>query len=467
MADKDLQKKIIQILKRSEGALSSTQIYERISGEKPASRTFSRLLSKLVETKQIVRSGKLKTTRYAAPQIETSFLIPEKISPQQIPNQSAFSGYKIYLKQYFESREKTPIFYDKNRLESYMPNSSYLLPENIIKSLKKSPDPTLMKGETYADKVIATFLKQFTFNSSRLEGAVKNLASTEEIIESGDTSDEKRLIVVNHHRAAQWLIKCALNREYGLHEELEIGAKPIQELHMILMDGLIRGDNEGLVRNDSVKISGTSYIPLSLKEDLTYSLNLIAIKGSKIKNPNEKSFFFFLFIAYLQAFWDGNKRTGRLFSNLPLLSEGLAPNSFHQMNEEEYLMALIYYYETGDQRPIALLWTESYILGMELFVKFEQQYNEVNQLKVQMEPDRAEIVHKIVTNSLGEIHLKKIAQDTWGKSKNNHKYQVEQLLSQVKTDLAKLASTGLGYRKYNLTPETVEKWAKTWKQGKN
>jgi len=49
-------------------------------------------------------------------------------------------------------------------------------------------------------------------------------------------------------------------------------------------------------------------------------LHQIAIKAAAIRNPVEAAFFLWIHVAYLQAFADGNKRTGRLSANMPLLA---------------------------------------------------------------------------------------------------------------------------------------------------
>ena len=50
-------------------------------------------------------------------------------------------------------------------------------------------------------------------------------------------------------------------------------------------------------------------------------------------------------IAYLQPFEDGNKRTSRLASNLPLLLWNCAPLSFLNVEPSDYAMAMLGVYE--------------------------------------------------------------------------------------------------------------------------
>jgi Fic family protein len=49
-------------------------------------------------------------------------------------------------------------------------------------------------------------------------------------------------------------------------------------------------------------------------------------------------------VAYVQAFTDCNKRTGRVIANLPLLQASLPPLSFISVDKEAYTRGLLAYY---------------------------------------------------------------------------------------------------------------------------
>jgi len=44
-----------------------------------------------------------------------------------------------------------------------------------------------------------------------------------------------------------------------------------------------------------------------------------------------------VFVSYLQAFKDVNKRTSRLVCNIPLLKAGFAPFSFMDLDKTQYV----------------------------------------------------------------------------------------------------------------------------------
>jgi len=70
--------------------------------------------------------------------------------------------------------------------------------------------------------------------------------------------------------------------------------------------------------------------------------------------------FLWVNIAYLQPFEDGNKRTSRLASNLPLLLSNCAPLSFLNVEASDYAMAMLGVYERQDVSLAAELFDWTY-----------------------------------------------------------------------------------------------------------
>jgi len=63
------------------------------------------------------------------------------------------------------------------------------------------------------------------------------------------------------------------------------------------------------------------------------------------QNPFEKALIVHFMIPYIQPYTDGNKRTARMLTNAILLAHNLFPLSYRSVNEEEFKMALILFYE--------------------------------------------------------------------------------------------------------------------------
>jgi len=66
------------------------------------------------------------------------------------------------------------------------------------------------------------------------------------------------------------------------------------------------------------------------------------------ENYFEKAFLSLLFISYIQAFEDWNKRTARMLTNAILLAYGLIPLSYRWVDVIEYKKATILFYEVNN-----------------------------------------------------------------------------------------------------------------------
>jgi hypothetical protein len=67
-------------------------------------------------------------------------------------------------------------------------------------------------------------------------------------------------------------------------------------------------------------------------------------------------------VAYLQPFIDGNKRTGRLLSNLPLLKAGLPPVSFIGVGRAAYGIGMTTWYELADTKYLSTSIADGYAI---------------------------------------------------------------------------------------------------------
>jgi len=88
----------------------------------------------------------------------------------------------------------------------------------------------------------------------------------------------------------------------------------------------------------------------SIPSLLAETLNTIVDKVRIIRNPVEAAFFLWVNLAYLQPFADGNKRTGRLSANMPLMLYNCAPLSFLDVERSDHATAMLGIHE---QRNVA------------------------------------------------------------------------------------------------------------------
>jgi prophage maintenance system killer protein len=100
-----------------------------------------------------------------------------------------------------------------------------------------------------------------------------------------------------------------------------------------------------------VNISDTTYLPTQILSLLEEMFDQIIDKARQIKSPVESAFFLWVNLAYLQPFEDGNKRTSRLATNIPLMLYNCAPLSFNDVDTQDYALAMMGVYE---QRNVAL-----------------------------------------------------------------------------------------------------------------
>ena len=118
----------------------------------------------------------------------------------------------------------------------------------------------------------------------------------------------------------------------------------------------------GSVRRTPIAfIGGSAYQPLVIPQRIEDELETIAAKAAAIDDPFEQSLFLLVFVSYLQAFRDVNKRTGRLACNIPLLKNGLAPFSFMDMDKTGYVKGLLAFYELNRVDLIKEAFVDGYV----------------------------------------------------------------------------------------------------------
>lgn len=219
--------------------------------------------------------------------------------------------------------DRKPIAYNDQWFESYKPNSSYYLSEDLQEQLLLSGKRTSEQDPsgTYAHQIFNRLIIDLSYNSSRLEGNTYSLLDTEKLLIHGDIAegklDKEKVMILNHKEVIRYLVDNI--------SKIEVTQNVICTLHHLLSDGLVEPFEAGKVRKNHVRIGGSTYIPFENSQILELQLKKIAMKAEEIKNPFEKSVFLLIHISYLQAFVDVNKRTARLAANIPLIRSNLVP----------------------------------------------------------------------------------------------------------------------------------------------
>lgn len=117
----------------------------------------------------------------------------------------------------------------------------------------------------------------------------------------------------------------------------------------------------GRIRRSDARIDGSSYRPSRDPVQLQADFGGLLRQAEQVENPFEASFLLLAGIPYIQPFGDGNKRSGRLACNVPLLRAGVPPMSFISLDKADYLAGLILFYETGDLSLLAEVVADGYV----------------------------------------------------------------------------------------------------------
>lgn len=251
--------------------------------------------------------------------------------------------------------------YNPKLLGGYEPNSTFLLTDEQLVILEQAGEvkgiaEAKEKGKLY-ERVLTSLLIDLTHASSNLENVNISWLDTKTLIEFGERPEgltEKQMrIVLNHKEAISFL------KNHG--PSLSFVKRDLLDIHSLLIKGLL-GDPSavGALRSVVVKFDDCKYMPPDNPHQLKDIFDEFCCKANAITNPYEQSFFAMVFIAYIQPFQDGNKRTSRIAMNIPLVKNALAPFSFSDIRGRDYMFGLLAFYERGKHSFLADAFTAAY-----------------------------------------------------------------------------------------------------------
>ena len=114
-------------------------------------------------------------------------------------------------------------------------------------------------------------LVELSYNSSRLEGNTYSFGETEELIMKGMDAegklDAEKIMILNHKEAIRYLVDNA--------HQLKIDFNTICTVHFLLSEGLVSAKDAGSIRDHSVRIGGSVYIPMDNQTRLIKQLTRI------------------------------------------------------------------------------------------------------------------------------------------------------------------------------------------------
>jgi hypothetical protein len=293
---------------------------------------------------------------------------------------------------------RTPVSYQEHLLADYTPNESFWLPSSLRSKLAAAGQSA---GErpagTFARDVLNQLLIDLSWSSSRLEGNRYTRLETKTLIEAAQKAEGKTrqetVMVLNHKRAIEFLVDIApYNDQYR---------RVIANMHAQLMDGLLHDESAlGALRKRLVYIEESVYVPLALPAEIERLFDLLCAKAQAIADPLEASFFLLTQVAYLQPFEDGNKRTARVASNLPLAKANYAPLAFLDVDDQDYFLALMAIYEKADVTVAVDLFEWAYLRSVQNFTAVKQAMAEPDAFRTRLRPQLSLGIQQVVVHAM-------------------------------------------------------------------
>lgn len=202
---------------------------------------------------------------------------------------------------------------------------------NLLNTARPLPNASL-------NSIRESLLIEWTYNSNSIEGNTLSLRETQMVLQEGITIKGKSLRehfeAKNHEDAIHYL--------YGLiTPSYKLNSKDILSLHALVLRA-IEADFAGRLRNASVRISGTSFIPPNARKVPDLLENLVDFVNTNPMQLNavELAAVFHHQFVHIHPFFDGNGRTVRLAMNLLLMKAGFPPAIILTTDRKKYYEAL-------------------------------------------------------------------------------------------------------------------------------
>lgn len=306
-------------------SMSLSTLKRRLSGE------FTRM-------NLVTSSGKGKGLKYAlTPEYELIYPVnvDEYFSVEQREIKSRFNFDLI------NSIQDARIFTDDEMAELQSLQSQYK--ENLRK----------LSDAAYQMEVERLSI-DLAWKSSQIEGNTYSLLDTEILLKEQQTAKgktvEEATMLLNHKKAIDFLLQTP-----DFFEALKI--RDIEDIHSIIVAKL---DIQRNLRNELVRVGGTSYVPLDNEFQIRESLqNAFSLINSK-NNVFEKALLSLVLISYIRPFMDGNKRTARIVANGILITHKYCPISFRTVDSVDYKKAMLLFYEQNNLSAFKQIFIEQF-----------------------------------------------------------------------------------------------------------
>lgn len=343
----DTRDQLILNLLHQSAPMSSSQMHDVLSDQMSLA-TLKRHLDTLGAEKQIIKTGKAKSTRYAVS------LLFELLQP--IPVKSYFA------KEIDERNAKTKFNFEL--LLDIIPAHS-LFTDTELRYLQTLQASYLQKcaqlSATSLQKELERWAIDLSWKSSQIEGNTYSLLETELLLKEKQTaagkSKEEAVMLLNHKETLDFIVQ---------HPDFiaPLTVSNISQLHSLLVKDLEVGKN---IRRSRVGITGTNYKPLDNEHQILEALQHLCTVVNNKANVFEKALLALVFLSYIQAFEDGNKRTARIVSNALLIHHNHCPLSFRTVDSVYFKQAMLLFYEQNNISAMKQIFIEQYAFAVETY----------------------------------------------------------------------------------------------------
>ena len=448
----DLETLILTLL-QEESEINLSRIAEKAKLSTASSadrRAIQRALSSLINKNSIEAVGKARARVY--------LLKGHTFKNETANDPFLFQGSAKLLDYLAKPIQKRKIAnYDQDFLKSYQPNHTFYLDAPLREELHHigSAETMTRPAGTYARHILNRLFIDLSWNSSRLEGNTYSLLETKRLLDLGENAAGKDAtetqMILNHKEAIEYIVESANEKKISAHE--------IYSIHALLSENLL-GDSSasGRLRSIAVGISGTTYTPLDNPHILKDSFNLFIKKMNLIKDPFEQSFFALAQLSYLQAFEDVNKRTARLAANIPLIKKNLKPLSFVDVNQKDYVLALLGIYEKHDISLLRELYVWAYKISAQRYSALQQSMGEPNVFKLKYRDDIQHIIRTIILDKIPGDQVVTTIKKLIGALKLSTT-DATQLFELIETEIMNLHDGNIA--RFKIRPSEFEQWQKT------
>ena len=198
----------------------------------------------------------------------------------------------------------------------------------------------------------------FVYTSAKIEGNTYDRLDTDNLLKLGITAGGKR-----YSDAVMLLnLRNGFDMVMAADSATRLDDDYLCALHKVLMKDLLPAHEQGIVRTSAIIIGASRYRPLPDAQRLRTELHAILTEAEKYADPFEKAIYLHCNLAYLQYFRDGNKRTARMMQTVAMAQAGVMPLLFSDTLIDQYLRAIVSYYETGHYSPYVAFFKENYAL---------------------------------------------------------------------------------------------------------